>query len=154
MLKKFIEGLSFGGGFAISFVLIWFVAFYLIYPRFIESKLEQSFRENLPGKISAQPSGTGASAEAGLSFHELDLKDQIQEAGVIALAKYKPSAEGKVKAVITEFLKRDPKVTFYYEAGDEFPSSSYYPRENISYGDGEVLFFRRFSGNKAIINGV
>lgn len=53
-----------------------------------------------------------------------------------------------MKAVITEFLKKDANVTIYYGMGDEYPSSSYYPKEKTGYGDGVVIFF---TGSPAMI---
>jgi hypothetical protein len=34
-----------------------------------------------------------------------------------------------------------PGTTFYYEIGDEFPGSSFYPEGRTNYGDGLVIFF-------------
>jgi hypothetical protein len=71
----------------------------------------------------------------------LGLEEQIRQASVIALAKYEKSPDGKMKAVIRELLKKESGTTIYYSIGDEYPSSSYYPSENRSYGDGVVIFF-------------
>ena len=46
-----------------------------------------------------------------------------------------------MKAVIKEFLKKDPEVTFHYEIGDEYPSASFYPKPGTDRGDGLVAFF-------------
>ncbi len=144
MFKKFTEGLIFGGGFAISFVFVWYVSAYLIYPMFIGPNIEKSINERLSEDIQIKPSVSSNSEVFSGSekpFHELSLNEQIQKSSVIALAKYEPSSDGKMKAIITEFLKKDSDVTFYYNLGDEYASSSYYPKENISYGDGLVMFF-------------
>ena len=79
-------------------------------------------------------------------FYELSPEEQIARASVIVLAEYEPSSDGKMKAVIKEFLKRDEGITFYYELGDEHPSSSYYPKEDTKYGNGLIIFFE---GNPA-----
>jgi hypothetical protein len=144
MFKKFTEGLVFGGGFAISFVFVWYVAAYLIYPMFIDSKIEQSLNERLSEDIQIKPPASSTHeviSGSGIPFHELSLDEQIQKSDVIALAKYEPGSDGKIKAIITELLKKDPGVAFYYNIGDEYASSSYYPKGNTSYGDGLVMFF-------------
>jgi len=76
-----------------------------------------------------------------IPFHELELDQQIEQSSVIAIARYEPGNNGEVKAIITEILKKDPNTTFYYNIGDEYKSSSYYPRDNTRYGDGVVIFF-------------
>jgi hypothetical protein len=143
MLKKFNEGLLFGGGFAISFVTVWYVAAYLITPMF------SSF---LAREVNMQLSGTGWEGQSTEKryeepakneppFHELTLEEKIKSASVIALARYERGADGMMRAIIKEFLKKEPDVTIYYDVGDEYQPSSYYPKENTSYGDGMVIFF-------------
>ena len=46
-----------------------------------------------------------------------------------------------MRAIIKEFLKKESNTTIYYDIGDEYPSSSYYPREGTRYGDGVIIFF-------------
>ncbi len=76
---------------------------------------------------------------AALPFHELELEEQIRNSSVIALAKYEPSADGKMEAIIKEFLKNEPGAVIYYGLCDEHPSSSYCPKANTNYGDGLVI---------------
>lgn len=142
MLKKFTEGLVFGSGFAISFIALWFVSFYMLYPKYIDAKFEHEGREGF--SIATPDTETSISQlpkEPAVQFHELDLEEQIKEASVIALAKYEPSPDGKMKAIIKEFLKKDSDVTIYYNVGDEYQSSSYYSKDNTVYGDGLIIFF-------------
>jgi hypothetical protein len=145
MLKKFTEGLVFGGGFGISFLALWYVAAYLITPMFVGSQIEQVANRHLydldtktQSSISRNPETL---RESGPPFHELKIEEQIKKSSVIALAKYEPSPDGKMKAIIKEFLKKEPGVTLYYNIGDEYASSSYYPKDKTSYGDGLVIFF-------------
>lgn len=145
MLKKFSEGLVFGGGFAISFITIWYIAAYLVFPMFVASRIEQETNTHL-SELGAdmQPSGrrtTQGVRQPVTPFHELGLEDQIKKSSVIALAKYERAPDGKMRAIIKEFLKKDPTVTIYYNIGDEYPSASYYPKDKMDYGDGLVLFF-------------
>lgn len=144
MFKKFTEGLVFGSGFAISFTVLWYVAAYLITPMFVGSQIEQvnkqlsDFNEKTYSSIPSRPE---AFRESGIPFHEQKLEEQIKNSSVIAIAKYEPASDGKMKAIIKEFLKKEPGVTLYYNVGDEYVSSSYYPKDNTSYGDGLVIFF-------------
>jgi len=132
MLKKFFDGLIFGSGFSISILLVLYLALIFLTPFSLHSRVEG------PNPISAL---SQLEEEEGPSFHELPLEKQIEKSSVIALANFEPGEDGKMKAVFTEFLKRDPNVTFYYEIGDEYPSASYYPRENTLHGDGLIVFF-------------
>lgn len=145
MFKKFIEGLVFGCGFAISFVAMWYIAAYLITPLFVASQVDRTASRPLSemgNKMQPPPSrSTESHREPEVPFHDLALEEKIERSSVIALAKYEPSSDGKMKAIIKEFLKKDPDVKLYYKVGDEYPSSSYYPKERTSYGDGVVIFF-------------
>jgi hypothetical protein len=143
MLKKFIEGLVFGSGFAISFVAIWFIATYSLYPILISSVTQTANRQLSQGgiSISSEQFAPDMKRPSQKPFHELSAEEQIKNASVIALARYEKSSDGKMKAVIKEFLKKDPGVIIYYNIGDEYTTSSYYPSKNRSYGDGVVIFF-------------
>jgi hypothetical protein len=145
MLKKFTEGLVFGSGFGISFLALWYVAAYLITPMFVGSQLEQMADRHLSDLDAKTQSSNSPSPEtlreSGPPFHDLNIEEQIKTSSVIALASYEPSPDGKMKAIIKEFLKKEPGVTLYYNVGDEYASSSYYPKDGTSYGDGLVIFF-------------
>ncbi len=75
-----------------------------------------------------------------VGFHEWPLERQIQKASVIAIARYEKD-NGRLKCVISEILKQAPDTKFYYKVGDEYRPSSVYPRDNASYGDGQIIFF-------------
>ena len=143
MLKKFAEGLVYGCGFAISFVAVWYLAAYAIMPMFA-SRIERAANEHLSERGRPPPPGESGSAgaiEPGKPFHELGIDEQISKSSVIALARFERAPDGRMKAIIREFLKKDPGVTVYYSVGDEYKLSSYYPGERKSYGDGVVIFF-------------
>jgi hypothetical protein len=138
MPRKFVDGLLFGCGFAISLVIVSYASWF-VFPIIIGSV---STHESIPitqeSHYSKSLSGNDVN---GKPFHELDLDEQIKQSSVIALAKYEPSKEGLRKAVIKEFLKKDPNTIVHYKIGDEYAPSSYYPKVNTSYGDGIVIFF-------------
>lgn len=133
MLKKFTDGLIFGAGFAISCMVLLFLAGSLMLPMFMSKNIEY------PAGI--EQSNVEAHSQPSIPFHDLGLEDQIKQSSVIALAKFEPAPDGKMKAIIKEFLKKEPGVTIYYNIGDEHPSSSYYPQEDVGHGDGLVIFF-------------
>ena len=145
LFKKFLDGLGFGTGFGISFSVIWYISAYLIYPNLIEAQIEEGFKTPSNVSVETNPSDTAISIpqsfQSGKRFHELPLDEQISESTVIAIARYETSQDGRMKAVIKEFLKKKEGVKIYYDVGDEHSSSSFYPEEGTSYGDGVIIFF-------------
>ncbi len=117
VLKKFTDGLVFGAGFAIAYSVIWLIAADVIYPAMIGSKVEKVAKEIPELRSEAKPleSQSRQIAPPAPEFHELEIDDQIKQASVIALAKFEPAPDGKKKAIIKEFLKKEPGVTIYYE---------------------------------------
>ena len=73
-------------------------------------------------------------------FHSWPIEKQVQSASVIAFTTYKRE-DGKLKSIITSVPKLTPGVEFRYKVGDEYTPESRYPRENATYGEGEVMFF-------------
>ena len=145
MFKKFIEGAIFGFGFILIIVLAWFAFSYYFVSSFSGSdKSLPNYEINTTPEGLPKPKSQSISdyvEKEGKDFHELTIEEKIQKASVIALAKYEKADDGKMKAIITEFLKKDPNTKIYYKVGDEYASSSYYPKDNYSYGDGLVIFF-------------
>jgi hypothetical protein len=58
----------------------------------------------------------------------------------ILLVTYKPVSDGKISAVIGEFLKKDIGAQISHDVGDEFPPASYYPDSNKDRGTGALVF--------------
>jgi len=133
MLKKFAEGLVFGAGFAISFLVIGGIgASVLLSMGSVSHRSSSSLTETHQ---------LDEDAEKRPPFYELPIEEQIEEASVIALARYEPAEDGRMKAVLKEVLKKKEGTTFHYEVGDEYSPSSHYPKSGTSYGDGIVIFF-------------
>lgn len=85
-----------------------------------------------------------------LHFHEFSLDEKIKQASVIAIATYEPSPDGRIKAVIREFLKKEPNTIIRYKVGDEYASGSFYPNESQRRNtDGGVVVF--FVGSPALV---
>ena len=152
MLKKFIDGLVFGSGFAISFLAIWFIGTYTLTPMLISS-VTKSANQKLSQEgfnIPSEQTAPTIEQQPSKPFHELGVDEQIKNASVIALARFEKSSDGKMRAVIKEFLKKNPGVEIYYNIGDEYPSASYYPNKDRGYGDGVVIFFTGSPANMAM----
>jgi predicted secreted protein len=133
MFKKFLEGLAFGAGFAVSCIVVWWLGLFTFLPMTLRTRAVD---------VATQPASVEYGDEAEeLPFHELPVDQQIETASVIALVHFEPSSDGKMRAVVSEILKKDPAVTFRYAVGDEYDPSSYYPRPSTNYGDGEIVFF-------------
>jgi hypothetical protein len=131
VFKKFLHGLAFGAGFALSFLVIGWFAIRLLVPTYKTTA-------TIPIESASVPR---VGDEAARPFNELPIEQQIANASVIAVLRYEPATDGKKKAVFVEFLKKDPNATFHYNVGDEYSESSYYPVQGTSRGDGEVAFF-------------
>ncbi len=142
MLKKFADGLAFGAGFSISFVVLWLIATIVIYPLYFESQMSDiSGAEIVFPDKNDDNSLTAYPAFDGEPFFDLSIEEQIAKSSAIALVKYEPTNDGRMQAIIVEYLKIQPGTEIRYAVGDEFRDSSYYPNENEKRGDGAVIFF-------------
>lgn len=135
MLRKFTEGLVFGAGFAISFLVLGALGASVLFSSMMPAGRSTS------SSVTTTTSQIDADDEKSVPFYELPIEAQIEEASVIALARYEPAEDGRMKAVLKEVLKKKEGVTFHYQIGDEYTPSSYYPKPGTSYGDGIVIFF-------------
>ena len=143
-MKKILDGVLFGVGFGISFIVIWYLAAYFVTPVLFGTQASRTTMERSSEQFSTEPKSAQTlenSFEGLNTFHQLDVDEQIKLASVIAIAKYVPSDDGKSIAVISEILKKKPGTMFYYEIGDEFPDASIFAEDHTNYGDGLVIFF-------------
>lgn len=144
MLKRFFEGIVFGAGFAISFVAIWYVAARVATPMIIASQVDAAtrhFSEHAGPDRAEPPLATTIYSDPGKPFHELGIDEQIAQSSAIALARYERAPDGQMKAIVKEFLKKDPGIEIGYNVGDEYVPGSHYPSSRADYGDGLVIFF-------------
>ena len=75
-----------------------------------------------------------------IDFYKWPIEKKIEAASVIALATHQ-IADGKVKSIISEILKQEPGIEFYYKVGDELSDHTRDVRKGTTYGDGEIIFF-------------
>ncbi len=133
MIKKFLNGLVFGAGFAIAFLLVGWVVLGLLLPGTVT-----------PGEPLPAFYGPSIAIKEPIEepFSDLTLEAKIEASSVIALLRYEPSLDGKsMRAIFEELLKKVPGTTFPYEVGDEFPRGSIYPEGETIHKEGMVVFF-------------
>ncbi len=149
MFKKFIDGLAFGAGFSIAFIALWSIVSFGVFPAFYGSRssvLDDS--AIVVPHESDNPARADSPMNDSEAFFEASIEERIEMASAIALARFEPSDDGRMRAIIHEYLKLEPGTELRYEVGDEHPSSSYYPSEDRIKGDGLVIFF---TGSPAIM---
>ncbi|MCL2525212.1 MAG: hypothetical protein FWF20_09910 [Betaproteobacteria bacterium] len=144
MIRKFLDGLAFGAGFSIVFLLLWYIVGWWIAPNLLASGLDAKIDEinaqlAVPHLEEKPPPDRSTVQRPHTPFHELEVEEQIKEATVIALARYERAGDGRVKAVIKEFLKKEPNTTIYYDIGDEYVT--HFPNDATREGTGLVIFF-------------
>ena len=142
MFKKFVDGLAFGAGFSIAFIVLWMIVTVVIYPVYLESQMSDlAGTEIVFPDDSDDTSLTVHPAYGGEPFYSLSIEEQIAKSSAVALAKYEPANDGRMQAIIVEYLKLQPGTEIRYAVGDEYRGSSYYPNEDRNRGDGVVIFF-------------
>ena len=127
-MRKFINGIIYGLGFGIGTLFIFWIGFNYLTPKFLPS---EEFRT----------SENGESSDEKVPFYELNLEDQLKNSSAILLIEYKKSEDGRYLAIVSEILKLEEGTELYYKVGDEHVSSSYYPEENVRYGEGQIQFY-------------
>ena len=142
MLNRFLKGLVFGSGFSLAFLVLSYLGITFILPNFLGSQeFEITSNKNSEYDVHEGENRSLVQKKIKLPFHELGVDDLIFHSSVIALAEYKPKKNGKIRAIITEIIKKEEGTDFYYEVGDEYHNSSFYPKENTTHGDGLIIFF-------------
>lgn len=144
MLKKFLDGVLFGSGFSVAALIFsYFGLAYFILPN------SEPITYSTPSFGISEPPISSSIPVQELSFRELSIDEKIEKASVIAVAEYQLQEDGMYAAIITEILKKDDGVEFFYSIGNEYIQSSYYPAERENRGDGVIMFF---SGNPATMH--
>ena len=107
--------------------------FGLLYPWAVAKRIRASLHERAPLSSATYE-------DQYADFHEWPLERQIEKATVIAIARYEKEG-GRLKCVISEILKQTPDTKFFYKVGDEYRPGSHYLKDDVMYGDGQVMFF-------------
>ncbi len=139
MIKRFLDGLSFGAGFGVAFTIVSIAVWMFLIPTLLRPGSNV-----LPETIvfdGDDAAGVPQSAfNEFLDFSEMSVDDQIAAASVIVLIEFEPADDGRMKALISDILKETEGAEFSYAVGDEYHSHSYYPGDRYSK-EREVIFF-------------
>ncbi len=159
MFKRFIDGLVFGAGLSISFVVVWVISTTLLLPFVLENTYEGLSNTSIPAPSEPTSSRDWASESGDVApYHQPTIDERIAESSAIALAVYEKSTDGRMRAVITEYLKLEKGTEIKFSVSDEHPVSSYYPVEGESRGDGLIIFFKgspaAWSGTTSVYDGL
>ena len=96
-------------------------------------------RSETKSTTSYEPSAAGMRRDSGADFHDLPPEQKVARASAILLVSYQKDGD-RYKAVVAEVLKRNPGVELHYGVGDEMVMYSYYPNDDSSRGEGQVVF--------------
>ncbi len=144
-MKRFKDGLLFGAGFGISFLLLSYLAAYILYPllptRLVSNEYPDSRARSSETTTEESRTPNDKNPSPGLAYHELPFDAQIDQAIAIVITKYEKGPDGLYKAMVVEYLKGAPTKEFPYKVGDEMTSQSYYAKIAESKGDGSVVFY-------------
>ena len=144
-MRRFIDGLIFGAGFAVAFLTLSYIFSYFLYPSLMEHLNSSSVTTAglLAPTVEALPTTVdqSKSTELAIPFHQLPLEKQIEGASAIVVTKFQSGNDGQQKAIVVEYVKGAPTANFPYRVGDEMADQSYYPKPNESRSDGEVVFY-------------
>jgi hypothetical protein len=116
-------------------------------PAFSDSIIEES-DVNISEANSHRSIYTAEEREKIDNFYQLSVDEKVELASAIAIGSFQEAEDGLQRAIITEFLKKDPDIDLYYDVGDEYASMSSYPNEHeYSYDKSEHNFIVFFAGN-------
>ena len=73
-------------------------------------------------------------------FYKWPIEKQVAEATVIARATWRVEGDD-YKCIVAEVIKKAPDAVFNYAPGEEFQRGNKRARPNVTYGDGQVIFF-------------
>ena len=96
-------------------------------------------RSETTSTTSYEPSTAGRETDSGAGFHDLAAEQKVDRASAILLVSYQKDGD-RFKAIVAEVLKLKPGVELHYNVGDEMVMYSYYPSDNASRGEGQVVF--------------
>ena len=129
MHQVFWKGLIFGLGLAVASAVAYgayrFASGFSLRPAAVES---------------VSPSQALQIEQAERDFSDLSIEERIAKSSVIFAARFEGAEDGRLRAVVSEILKKDEGVASPVGVGDEYPRASIYPQEGVDYGTGVVVF--------------
>jgi hypothetical protein len=129
MHQVFLRGLVFGLGLSISLA-----AAYGVYRVF------RGFTLNPTPIESTVPLQSAELDRVEPEFTDLSVEERISKSSVIFVARFEEAEDGRLKAVISEVLKKKDDAAFPFAVGDEYPRASIYPEAGVDYGTGVAVF--------------
>jgi hypothetical protein len=129
MHKVFLKGLVFGLGLSVSLAVA-----YGVY------RVSRGFTLNPTPIESVTPMQSLDLDQVEPQFTDLSVEERISKSSVIFVARFEEAEDGRLKAVISEVLKRKDGVAFPFAVGDEYPRASIYPEAGVDYGTGVAVF--------------
>ena len=133
---KLLTRLSFGCGFIISFLLVFFL--FLTFSSFTITS-DSSNQTSVEKKKLASDASIRSFKQTFQFYITHDIEERIQQSDIIAITEYEKSPDGRMKAVIRRFLKGESDINFPYDLGDEYLLYSYYPPSNNAGKKGIIL---------------
>lgn len=142
MLKKFISGLVFGLGFAISVIVVFLLSLTFLAPMFFQTHPDSA-------GLSSSSTVTDKNSKAEIDFNSLSVESKIENSSAIIITEIGKDSTGEYKAKVADILKLKDGVSLYYKKGDIYNDHTdykkYYPDES-SIPKGFIIFM---SGNPA-----
>lgn len=127
-MKRFWDGLIFGAGFSIAFMVVTYLGSVFLLPLTMNYASDQ-----------ARESFVTAESEKSVEFHELSFEDKLKNASAVLVTRHEETNSGKTIAIIEQIYLGSPDVKVYFKVGDEYPDGSFFPEENTRYGEGAVV---------------
>lgn len=137
-----VEDAAFTRGIRRLTVAIWALVIALIGNAailFLSSFLPMMIFANHGGESFSMGSSSIDIKDEFQGFHDWPLEKQLASASAVAITVHK-NEDGRVKSII-DSIPKGANAGFNYKVGEEYAPASHYPRNNTSYGDGEVIFF-------------
>jgi hypothetical protein len=142
VLNKFISGLIFGLGFAISVIIVSLLSFTFLAPKIAHTDTDSIV-------TSPTSATTDGNSKIGKNFNDLSVEEKIENSTAIIVTEVSKGSDGEYKAKVSDILMIKDGVSLYYKKGDIYDDhmdyKSYYPDES-TIPKGLIIFM---SGNPA-----
>lgn len=110
MLRKFLHGIVFGIGMGVALLAMYLVSIFLVIPEYLDSMIEEG--------------------------HETA---SLQNSDTLLVVRFEGLKGERQSAIIEQIHHRQDAQQFSFDIGDEYPSASFAPKGDASYGSGAVV---------------